>query len=614
MKAISRAIRTVALAVVACALVAAAAAILPAGNVSKAGGGADPFTLVLEQPLSAVTWGDTVRCTGGGANGTVRVLIDDAVVGEASPDAGGVYVFDYLVDRLAAGPHLVRAEAGPDRAAEAGFEVVPLTPVVLLEVAPTEWQNAPALLCQGNVTAGGRPVPGANVHLAFNSYGTADVVTGRAGQYELVAGVAGGSHTVVANVSFEDGRALAPAESAPARAELPGGGESFPVLPTAAVLGVVLLGGAVGFVLWRRGAGGGAGAPPPSGAPPGGEAPPAIDTTPELRATAHKLVGDGGRAGMESLYRGLAARLAVREPNACLETLTPRELQKRFARTPAGPGVALVVDRYEAVAYAGREPDAGELAEAVEGFVAALAGSAPAAAAPADGPGIAPVDGGERARARRLVGIGGRDGIAAVYHDLQARLVEREPGERLDVMTPRELARRFEGTPRGPAVGLVADCYEAAVYGGRAPSPAEVEAVVEAYATALAGLSPAPADAPDAPAAATPPEEVEPPEVAALRATARKLAGDGGREGVQALYRGLATRLAEREPGARIENMTPRELARHFEGTPAGPGVSTVADCYEAVVYGGRVLSPVDLETAVEGFVAPLAETARAGE
>ncbi len=116
---------------------------------------------------------------------------------------------------------------------------------------------------------------------------------------------------------------------------------------------------------------------------------------------------------------------------------------------------------------------------------------------------------------------------------------------------------------------------------------------------------PQPAPVVEAPAA---------PPVDDLRATALGLAGDGGRDGIEAVYRALVERLAAREPGAHLGSMTPRELAAHFAGTPAGIAVARVAACYEAVVYSGRTPTPVDVETVVEGFVAALAETARAGQ
>ena len=143
----------------------------------------------------------------------------------------------------------MRAEAGPLRGAEAVLEVAAVDPVVLLEVVPSEWQNETALLCTGNVTAAGRPVPGAAVRIVFDGCGTADCTTGPAGQFELLAGVAGGSHQVVANVSFADGRPINPGSSPAVRAEVAGG---FPVLPVLGALLALLLAGAGGFLFWRR--------------------------------------------------------------------------------------------------------------------------------------------------------------------------------------------------------------------------------------------------------------------------------------------------------------------------------------------------------------------------
>ncbi|MEN6342028.1 MAG: hypothetical protein ABFC89_05655, partial [Methanospirillum sp.] len=213
-----------------------------------------PLTLVLEMPRSPAVWGDVVRCTGSGASETVRVLVDGVEAGRASPDAGGAYRFEYLVDRVQAGAHVVSAAAG-NRSAEASLEVASTVPVVLLDAVPSTWQNGPALLCTGNVTASGIGVPNAPVHLVFDRFGWADATTGPSGQFEVRAGVPGGKHEVVANVSFADGRPLGPAASGVVTAVVPGG-SVLPSLPpwalaVIAVLVVVLIGGGI-FVRRRR--------------------------------------------------------------------------------------------------------------------------------------------------------------------------------------------------------------------------------------------------------------------------------------------------------------------------------------------------------------------------
>lgn len=337
---------------------------------------AAPFTLVLDR--ASAVWGDTVRCSGTGADGAVvRLIVDGVETGTAVPSAGGRYGFDYTVDRLPAGVHVVRAEAGPLRIAEASLEVVAVDPVLLLEVVPSEWENETALSCSGNVTAAGRPVPDARVHLVYDGTGTADCTTGPEGQFDLLAGIAGGSHKVVANVSFDDGRPINPASSRAVRAELPGG---FPVLPVIGALLVLLLVGAGGFLFWRRSRTE-EGGDRPAAARPARPAPvaPAVEEAPaalpaeDLRAVARRLAGDGGREGVETVYHALAARLAKRETSAHLGTMTPRELAAHFAGTPAGVAVARVAACYEAVVYSGRTPTAVDVEIMVEGFVAALA-------------------------------------------------------------------------------------------------------------------------------------------------------------------------------------------------------------------------------------------------
>ncbi len=400
-------------AVVLACLVGLAGAALPAANTTAAGNATTPtvatavnttvatpaptappnatevLTLVLDMSRTPAVWGDTVRCSGSGmANGAVRVLVDGVEVGRAAPGNGSAYRFayrfDYLIDRLPAGTHIVRAESGPLGAAEAVLEVAAVDPVVLLEASPSEWQNESALLCTGNVTAAGRPVPGAAVHLVFDDYGTADCTTGPAGQFELLAGIPGGSHEVVANVSFAGDRPINPGSSPAVRAEVPGG---LPVLPVVGGLLAVVLVGAGSFFFWRRGRntdGGGRPAPArpaparavPAPEPTVAEAAPAVSPTDDLRSVARELAGDGGRDGIEAVYRALVERLAAREPGARLGSMTPRELAAHFAGTPAGVAVARVAACYEAVAYSGRAPTPVDVETMVEGFVAALAETA----------------------------------------------------------------------------------------------------------------------------------------------------------------------------------------------------------------------------------------------
>ena len=295
------------------------------------------------------------------------------------PGGDGAYALDYTVDRLPAGVHVVMAEAAPLRTAEAVLEVGAIDPVVLLQVAPAEWENRTALLCTGNVTAAGRPVPDAPVRLVFDDSGTADCTTGPQGQFELLAGVVGGSHRVVANVAFTDGRPINPASSAVATAELPGG---FPTLPVLAVVALLLV-GAGGFLVWRRERPAPA-QPVARPAPPAPAPPPVVEAAPErtapppedLRATARRLAGDGGRAGIEAVYRELALRLARERPGANLQVMTPRELAAAFEGSPAGVAVARVAACYEAVVYSGRAPTPVDVETVVEGFVAALSETA----------------------------------------------------------------------------------------------------------------------------------------------------------------------------------------------------------------------------------------------
>ncbi|NLX50174.1 MAG: DUF4129 domain-containing protein [Methanospirillum sp.] len=383
------------------------------------GSGAIPNASVSGGPLGLTaapanaSWGETVRVSGRTAAGTaVQVYLDGVETGQLSADTTGAFSYDYLVDRVAAGPHVFRARAGYFLLDEVSFAVLPTEPEVRLQVVVDTWENETALRCSGNVSAGGRPVPGAPVHLEFRGIGSGDCTTGNEGQFELLAGLDPGSYEVVANVSFTDGRPLTPASSPVVRVEIPGGG--LPVLPLLAGL-VVLLVGAAGFFVLRQRSGGQRAAPaapagpvparpepvrgkpePPEPAPAPvrrkpeppepAPAPPAVAPAPpaggvgepvaspsdDLRSLARSLSGDGGRDGVEAIYRELVARVAAREPGAHLEAMTPRELAGHLGQTPAAVAMNRVATCYEAVAYAGRPPTPVDLETMVEGFVAVL--------------------------------------------------------------------------------------------------------------------------------------------------------------------------------------------------------------------------------------------------
>ncbi len=382
----------------------------PAPAVTAAG----PLTIVLDMPRSPAVWGDVVRCTGSGAgNATVRILVDGVEAGRSAPDGSGAYRFDYLVDRIPTGAHAVLAEAG-NRSAEASLEVASTVPLVQLDAVPSSWQNESALLCTGNVTVSGRGVPDAPVHLVFDNYGWADAMTGPEGQFEVNAGLPGGKHEIVANVSFSDGRPLGPAASSVVTAVVPGG-SLLPTLPSWALPAVavlaVLLAATGGYVVSRRRS---------------------------RRGPVQPLPGD---ADLTALFRS--------EPPAAAPASAP----------PAAPPV--------------EEPPA---TPPVEIAPPADATVVPGAAANAD----------LRAAAWALAGNGMRCGIGAVYGDLVAKLASREPDAHLEGMTPRQLAAHFAGTPAGVAVARTAACYEAVNGTWRPPTPADLETMVEAYVAALA--------------------------------------------------------------------------------------------------------------------------------
>lgn len=385
---------------------------------------AGPFTIALDMPGSPALWGDVLRVTGSGAGGsTVRILVDGVEAGICAPDGEGAYRFDYAIDRIPAGTHAISADAGPGAAAGTSFEVASTAPVVLLDVAPTVWQNESALRCTGNVTVSGKGVPAAAVHLVFDNYGWADSTTGSTGEFEVVAGIPGGKHTVEANVSFDDGRPLDPAASGLVTAAVPGG----PALPAWALPGLALLAAlflAGGIVAVRRRSKRRARSVPAGGdltalftpeplknptapiaktdaAPPAAEAAPepapATPAAPlvtacpptdtraaadavangDLRAAAWALAGNGMRCGIGAVYGDLVAKLAAREPDAHLEGMTPRQLAAHFAGTPTGVAVARITACYEAVTSTWRPPTTADLDVMVEGYIAALAETVP---------------------------------------------------------------------------------------------------------------------------------------------------------------------------------------------------------------------------------------------
>jgi hypothetical protein len=390
---------------------------VPTPGLSAAG----PLTIALEMPRSPAVWGDVVRCTGAGAgNATVRILVDGVEAGRCAPDGSGAYHFDYVVDRVSTGAHAVAAETG-SRSAETSLEIASTVPLVRLGAVPSTWQNESALLCTGNVTASGKGVPNAPVHLVFDNYGWANAMTGPDGQFELNAGVPGGKHEVVANVSFADGRPLGPAASSVVTAVVPGG-SALPAwaLPFAGVLALLLLAGG-GYLFWQR--------------------------------------------------------QSRREP----EQLRERDLDLTALFRPDAPAVATAAAAATVAAPPAPSP-AGEPPAAVPPATPPVDADPPGDAKAAPG---AAVNGDLRAAAWTLAGNGMRCGIGAVYGDLVAKLAAREPDAHLEGMTPRQLAAHFTGTPSELAVARIAACYEAVTSTWRPPTPADLETMVEGYTAAL---------------------------------------------------------------------------------------------------------------------------------
>lgn len=258
----------------------------------------------------------------------------------------------------------VAAEISPDLA-----ETAPAAPpVVKLSVSPVVSEEKPALLCTGNVTADGRPIAGAAVHLTFDDYGVLDCTTGEDGAFYMLVRIGPGRHSVVANVTLAD-RSEGPVSSPRVTAEIPG---ALPLLPMG-VGAIALLVGGTGFFFWRRGRGQQKKEPEPE-APLPAEAAPVV-VTEDLHETARTLAAGEIRKGIEAVYRESLVRLDRQQPDARLLTRTPREVRKLFEGTPIAAPVGSMTEIYEAVVYSGHTAVEKDRRAMIDLFVAVFSGS-----------------------------------------------------------------------------------------------------------------------------------------------------------------------------------------------------------------------------------------------
>lgn len=241
-------------------------------------------------------------------------------------------------------------------------------PVARLSVSPVVSEEKPALLCTGNVTADGRPVAGATVHLTFDDYGVLDCTTGEDGAFSMLVRIGPGRHSVVANVSLAD-RPQSPVLSPRMTAEIPG---ALPLLPMGVGVIALLVGG-TGFFFWRRGRGQEKEEPEPEASLPA-EAVPVV-VAEDLHETARTLAAGELRQGIEAVYRESLVRLDLQQPDARLLTRTPREVRKQFEGTPIAAPVGSMTEIYEAVVYSGRTAVEKDRRAMIDLFVAVFSGS-----------------------------------------------------------------------------------------------------------------------------------------------------------------------------------------------------------------------------------------------
>jgi hypothetical protein len=242
-------------------------------------------------------------------------------------------------------------------------------PVVQLSVSLFNASEVPPILCTGNVTVVGRPIPGATVHLLFDDYGVLDCTTDETGTFNMLVNVGPGRHSVVANVSSVDPSQSRPALSPRVTIEVPG--IKLPLLPMA-VGGIILLAGGTALFFRRRGRR--IERQPEPEVPPLPEVAPVAETE-DLLQTARTLAAGDLRKGIEAIYLESLVRLDQQQPGVRLRTRTPREIRVQFEGTPIAAPITAMTAIYEAVVYSGHTPVDKDRREMIDLFVAVFSGS-----------------------------------------------------------------------------------------------------------------------------------------------------------------------------------------------------------------------------------------------
>jgi hypothetical protein len=364
------------------------------GELPGAPGGM-PAVLTLAVDPAAGAYQDTLALSGrlgGTQNGNVPVdlFIDSRRAGTVNTGGDGAYSFRYTVNDLPSGDHTAFAvHAGSVFSPLQEFRVDETRTEITLDIPPP--RESGALLCQGVLTAGGRPVPGMPVQVLVDGAGAARPVTGDRGEYRALVKASPGTHRVSARFD-QRGLPLSGSTSPVVEVTVPEAAAAAgrpwwgPVPPVQAGIMAVAAGlaalGAWAYLRRNRRAPrrpraasrGPAGAGPAatlSGPPgPGGQHPAAGKDTALAEFLA--MAGTDLREAVFFLFSHLRSVAGAGLSLANPASLTPRELCERIRGSGKESPVCRFTRAYEAIRYGGAAGGPVEQEELVKSYTASL--------------------------------------------------------------------------------------------------------------------------------------------------------------------------------------------------------------------------------------------------
>jgi hypothetical protein len=218
------------------------------------------YTLTIEIFPKEAIYGDTVTIRGllysnkmRGQN--VTMIIDNRVTAETRTTFAGEYEFQYPINKITSGRHIVYTSTGGLFSDPGSFTIIPVNSVTSL-VVPATSDRSSVNITGSLYTSTGIPVRDAPVTIILDRTSNAEVITGMFGQYYTLKSLPNGNHTLQA-IFQGSGYPVNPSKSPVFRINVqslePEQRKTYPLLFITVLGGAVVIStGIVVLYLWRR--------------------------------------------------------------------------------------------------------------------------------------------------------------------------------------------------------------------------------------------------------------------------------------------------------------------------------------------------------------------------